>query len=116
MLSYRIAIFSGGQVFMLIIQKKKVNLFILQKVKGCKSFAKIKINKSVTFYSLRHSFAKHLLENRTDVRYVQALKHPHNASDQSKNQQKPQLVVENFVHGGEGGIRTPAGTYAPLQD
>jgi site-specific recombinase XerD len=38
-----------------------------------KAIRNVKITKNVSIHGMRHSFATHFLENRTDIKYIQEL-------------------------------------------
>jgi len=61
-----------------------------------KSLAKTNIQKPATFHSLRHSFATHLLENGTDVRYVQELLGHQNIRTTQRYTQVTQPALKNI--------------------
>lgn len=63
---------SAGELLFLSARGGKMHSRTLQKVFK-RGLERSGINKAATFHSLRHSFATHLLENGTDIRYVQEL-------------------------------------------
>lgn len=54
------------------------------------------IKKKATFHSLRHSFATHLLENGTDIRYVQEILGHHNIRTTQRYTQVTNPKIKNI--------------------
>lgn len=71
-ISELIALFDLNEYVFASNRGGKLTARTVQKVFG-NALQKSGIKKEATFYSLRHSFATHLLENGVDVRYVQEL-------------------------------------------
>jgi integrase/recombinase XerD len=65
--------------------------------------AKIKIMKNVSVHSLRHSFATHLLERGTDLRYLQELL-GHSSS-------KTTEIYSHITHKGMEQVKIPLNSF-----
>ena len=55
------------------------------------------VTKPASFHSLRHSFATHLLENGTDIRYVQVLLGHNNIRTTQMYTQVTNPILKNIV-------------------
>ncbi|MCX6283116.1 MAG: tyrosine-type recombinase/integrase [Bacteroidetes bacterium] len=62
-------------------------------------YVKTGLKKDVSVHTLRHSFATHLLEQGTDIRYIQELLGHSNI--------KTTLVYSHVTRGGLDGIKSP---------